>query len=70
MTGRTLCTSCLQANVSCPVYPMDTLKCVEYRADQINCFDTCPFTPQRDTTACKHFFYCKLHWGEHESLFC
>lgn len=27
-----LCTTCIRANVSCPVYPLYTLKCVEYVA--------------------------------------
>ena len=26
----TLCNTCKKADVSCPVYPMDTQKCVEY----------------------------------------
>lgn len=26
----TLCTTCRKANVSCPIYPQDTMSCVEY----------------------------------------
>ena len=26
----TICNTCKKANVSCPVYPLDTQKCVEY----------------------------------------
>ena len=25
-----LCSSCARANISCPVYPLDTRSCVEY----------------------------------------
>jgi len=28
---KNLCESCQQANVSCPIYPQHTNKCVEYR---------------------------------------
>ena len=26
----TLCDNCKKANMTCPVYPLETLKCVEY----------------------------------------
>ena len=35
----TLCTTCIKANKTCPVYPLDTDTCVEYIA--IN--KPCPF---------------------------
>lgn len=35
----TLCNTCRKANVSCPVYPMDTQKCVEYSG--VNQCDGC-----------------------------
>lgn len=51
----TLCNSCKKANVSCPVYPMETDKCVEYEMNWIKCNERLPELDTPVMVISKHY---------------